>query len=525
MNKSHIGLAVAVSVGVAAAIWVGLYRLQNPWIITGLEDVVAADSTQQRIPLFWRNPMNPAITSPVFAKDEMGMDYLPVYADPPAAEKKEREVLFWRNPMNPAITSPVFAKDEMGMDYLPVYADDGGSGDEPPGTVTIDPVTVQNIGVRTVKVREMEFSRMVSALGRVTVDESRITRLHPKSEGWIEKLFINKTGAQVKKDDILFSIYSPKLVSSQHEYLLALRNLKALGNSEYPDIREGARQMAEISRERLQLLDVPEHQIKELRQSGKPFKAVHVHSPFDGVVMKLNVREGEYVTPRSELYGLADLSRVWVQVDVYEYELHLVSTGDKAQLTLKSLPGKIFEGTVSYIYPYADAKTRTIKVRLELDNPQLALKPDMFAEVTLNTGAQKKALVVPDAAIVRSGEREQVFVVREAGKFEPRTVTLGQSSAGFVQVLDGVKVGEEVVSSALFLIDSESKLREATAKMLEAVRADRFAGEVDAGADDMSMDELHMDSNNMSMDELRMDSNGPGSLDMGGLKLDSGRKP
>ncbi len=507
MNKHYIGLTLVLLVSVGAGI-LSHYSSRIPWAFPVMGTVDTAPREEGRKPLFWRNPMNPAITSPVFTKDEMGMDYLPVYADEPKAEKK---VLFWRNPMNPAITSPVFAKDEMGMDYLPVYADDDGAADEPPGTVRIDPVSVQNIGVRTVKAKRQEFSSTVRALGRVIADETRVTRLHPKTEGWIEKLFINKTGEPVRKDDILFSIYSPKLVSSQHEYLLALRNLKTLGESEYPDIREGARQMAEISRERLQLLDVPEHQIRELEQSGKPFKALHVHSPFDGIVMQLSVSEGEYVTPKSELYRLADLSKVWVQVDIYEYELPSVHIGDKAQVTLKSMPGRVFEGPVTYIYPYAEARTRTIKVRLELDNPELALKPDMFADVTLKTGLQKAAVVVPDEAIVRSGEREQVFVVRGPGKFEPREVTLGQSSGGWVQILDGVKAGEEVVSSALFLIDSESKLREATAKMIEAAKGDQSAGD--------------MDMQGMSMDEMRLDSGAAGELDMGGLTLDGGGKP
>ncbi|MBL3600051.1 MAG: efflux RND transporter periplasmic adaptor subunit [gamma proteobacterium endosymbiont of Lamellibrachia anaximandri] len=481
MNKYPIGLTAALLVGIGAGVWLNGYPPQIPWTVPGVEAAVAA---------------------------------------PVKVEGKKP--LFWRNPMNPAITSPVFTKDEMGMDYLPVYADDGGAADEPAGTVKIDPVTVQNIGVRTVKAKRQAFSRSVRALGRVIADETRITRLHPKTEGWIEKLFINKTGEPVKKDDILFSIYSPKLVSSQHEYLLALRNLKTLGESEYADIREGARQMAEISRERLQLLDVPEHQIRELEQSGKTFKALHVHSPFNGIVMKLNVSEGEYVTPKSELYRLADLTRVWVQVDVYEHELPWVRIGDKAQLTLKSMPGRIFEGTVSYIYPYAEAKTRTIKVRLELDNPQLALKPDMFADVTLNTGLQKDAVVVPDSAIVRSGEREQVFVVRAPGKFEPRAVTLGQNSEGWVQVLDGVKAGEEVVASALFLIDSESKLREATAKMLEAAKAEASGPET---AMDMDMQGMSMDAPDMSMDEMHLDSSGSDGMDMSGFTLDAGSKP
>ncbi|MCU7856101.1 MAG: efflux RND transporter periplasmic adaptor subunit, partial [Candidatus Thiodiazotropha sp. (ex Lucinoma borealis)] len=191
------------------------------------------------------------------------------------------------------------------------------------------------------------------------------------------------------------------------------------------------------------------------------------------------------------------------------------------QITLKSIPGRTFEGTVAYIYPYAEAKTRTIKVRLELDNPDLVLKPDMFADVTLNTGLQKEAVVLPDAAIVRSGEREQVFVVREPGKFEPREVTLGQSSEGWVQVIDGVKAGEEVVASALFLIDSESKLREATAKMLEAAKE---APSTD-GSEDMDMQDMSMDAGGMSMDEMRLDSGDSDELDMDGLTLGGGRKP
>ena len=488
MNKYSIVVTFALLLGVVVGFGISAYHAQIASLVPWLEPAAAASDEEVKTPLFWRNPMNPAVTSPVFTQDEMGMDYLPVYADEPKAKKHEREVVFWRNPMNPAITSPVFTQDEMGMDYLPVYADGDASADEPAGTVKIDPVTVQNIGVRTVKAQRREFARSLRALGRVVADETRLTRLHPKTEGWIEKLFVNKTGEVVKKGDILFSIYSPKLVTSQHEYLLALRNREALGESEYADIRNGARQMAKISRERLRLLDVPRHQIRKLEQTGVPLKALHVHS------MNLNASEGEYVTPSSELYRFVDLSKVWVQVDVYEYELPWVRVGDKAQMTLKSMPERTFEGTVAYIYPYAEAKTRTIKVRLELDNPELTLKPDMIADVIINTGSQKDAVVVPEAAIVRSGEREQVFVVREPGKFEPREVTLGQNSDGWVQVLSGVAAGEEVVDSALFLIDSESKLREATSKMMEVAKREQAA--VNTDEQSMSMGEVSRDSTN-----------------------------
>ena len=385
-----------------------------------------------------------------------------------AMESSAPRVLFYRNPMNPAITSPVPAKDEMGMDYIPVYAEGSIGGEAAPaGTVTIDPVTVQNIGVRTAVAKRESISRHIRAVGRVTLDEERLSRLHPKTEGWIEELYVDKTGEQIRKDTILLNIYSPQLVTSQQEYLLALNNLDALRKSPYAEIRRGAEDLVKSARERLELLDVPEHQIRELEQSRKIKKNLHIHSPFDGVVMKIGVREGQYVTPSTELYQIADLSRVWVIADVYENEMPWIQSGDPVDMKLEAIPGKVFTGRVGYIYPYAEAKTRTIKVRLEFANPDLDLRPDMFADVTIQAQRKVDAVVIPSEAVVRSGEREQVFVVRGPGKFEPRTVKTGVQSQGLVQIIDGVSPGEEVVTSSQFLIDSESKLREATAKMLE----------------------------------------------------------
>jgi Cu(I)/Ag(I) efflux system membrane fusion protein len=392
--------------------------------------------------------------------------HAPIQAPDQAAKKP----LFYRNPMNPQITSPVPAKDDMGMDYVPVYADQQ-TEDAPAGTVKIDPVTVQNIGVRTVQAERRTLSRTIQSVGRVVHDEQRLTRLHPKTEGWIEKLFVNKTGEPVQSDTILLSIYSPTLVTSQQEYVLALNNLKsleALQDSPFKGILKGAQDLVRSSRERLVLLDVPEHQIRELEQTRQIKKSLHIHSPAKGIVMSINAREGVYVTPKTELFMLADLSRVWVFAEIYEYELPWVEVGDEAQMRLAGLPGQAFRGRVTYIYPYAEAKTRTIKVRLEFDNEDLKLKPDMFANVTIDATRTIDAVVIPTQSVVRTGVREQVFVVRAPGKFEPREVTLGVSSGPWVQILEGVQPGEEVVTSALFLIDSESKLREATAKMLDA---------------------------------------------------------
>lgn len=386
--------------------------------------------------------------------------------------QSEQKVLFYRNPMNPDITSPVPAQDEMGMDYVPVYADEGGGmASEPSGTVKIDPVTVQNIGVRTARAEQTALAREIRTVGRVEYDEERLARLHPKTEGWIEKLFVDKTGEPIKKDAILLSIYSPQLVSSQQEYLLALSSLNVLEASPYEEIRREAQELVTSSRERLQMLDVPAHQIRELEKTRKVKRALHIHSPFDGIVLKIGARVGQYVTPKTELYMIADLTSVWVLADVYENELPWIQVSDPVSMRFAAIPGRVFTGQVAYIYPYADPKTRTFKVRITFANPGLLLMPDMFSEVTIQAQRQVDAVVIPAEAVVRSGEHEQVFVVREPGKFEPRVVRLGVSADGSVQVLEGLSPGEEVVTSSQFLIDSESKLREATAKMLNASKA------------------------------------------------------
>ena len=378
---------------------------------------------------------------------------------------ENKKILFYRNSMNPSVTSPVPAKDSMGMDYVPVYAE-GSNTDSVAGTVKIDPTVVQNIGVRTAKVKVEALSKTIRAIGRVDFDEERMARLHPKTEGWIEKIFVDKTGETVKRDDILVSIYSPQLVSTEQEYLLALNSLKTLRKSPFKDVRKGAEDMVKSTRERLVLLDVPEHQIKELEKSRIIKKSLHIHTPVAGTVIKIGSRVGQYVTPKTELYMVVDLNKVWVYAKIYEYEIPWVKLGDTVEMTLASVPGKTFKGTLSYIYPYAEAKTRTTRVRIVFDNKDLLLRPDMFAEIKINSQTQKEALVIPSEAVIRSGNSTQVFVVKGKGRYEPRTVKLGIESHGRVAVLAGLKEGEEVVTSAQFLIDSESKLREATAKML-----------------------------------------------------------
>lgn len=467
MNKSMLLVSsLTLVIGIGAG-----------YLMFGGENVFEVTVEEENQPIFYRNPMNPDVTSPIPAKDSMGMDYIPVYADkkPSSAAKK---ILFYRSAMNPSVTSPVPSKDSMGMDYVPVYADNEAS--EVVGTVKIDPVVVQNIGVRTAIAKQTSISRTIRAVGRVDFNEERMSRLHPKVEGWIKELRVDKTGQSVTKNDVLLSIYSPKLVSTQQEYLLALNNLSTLGNSRFDEIRKGAEELVKSSRERLQFLDVSEHQIRELERTRSIQKNLHIHSLVDGTVIRIGAREGQFVTPKTELYMMVDLSQVWIYADVYEYELPWVKLGDEVEMTLASVPGKTFKGSVSYIYPYAQSKTRTTKVRLVFDNSELLLRPDMFAEIKIQADTLEDVVVIPAEAVIRSGDSTQVFLVRAPGKFEPRIVTLGIESGGKIAILAGVEAGDEVVTSAQFLVDSESKLREATAKMMDALN-----GEGD-GTKDMS---------------------------------------
>ena len=414
-------------------------------------------------PIFYRSPMDPTVTSAMPAKDTMGMDYIPVYTE--QENRVEREVLFYRNPMNPEITSPIPAKGSMGMDYVPVYADRQLTV-EPAGTVRIDPVVVQNMGVRTSAAERKSFARTVRALGRIDVNEERILRLHPKVEGWVEEIFIDKSGEMVAEDDILLGIYSPKLVATQEEYLLALAGQEALTEFTIPEVRRGAEQLVESSRTRLEFFDVPDHQVHELEESRKVKKSLHIHSPAAGTVINVGVRRGQYVTPKTELYQITDLSDVWVYAQVYDYELPWIKVGDEVEMALASLPGEAFGGVLSYIYPYAEAKTRTTKVRVVFENTNFKLRPEMLADIKIHADVQHDVLVIPTEAVVRSSDETQVFVDRGEGKYEPRTVRLGVSSGNQVVVLSGLGQAEKVVTSAQFLIDSESKLNEAISKML-----------------------------------------------------------
>ncbi|RMD90902.1 MAG: efflux RND transporter periplasmic adaptor subunit [Calditrichaeota bacterium] len=381
-------------------------------------------------------------------------------------KKKGKKILYWRAPMDPTYISDKPGKSPMGMDLIPVYE---GEEDLTTGpTVVIDPVVVQNIGVRTAKVEKRPLYRVIRTVGHLDYNEEKIYRVNVKFSGWIEKLYVDETGQEVYKGQPMLEIYSPELVTTQEEYLLALKNAKKLSESPFEEISEGTRSLLEATRRRLLYWDITEQQIKDLEEKGIITKTMALYSPVNGVVIEKKAEVGMHVMPGTDLYRIADLSTIWVYVHIYEYELPWVKPGQQVEMDLPYIPGEVFHGRVDYIYPYLDAKTRDVKLRLVFPNPDLRLKPQMYANIQIKSKLGDEVVAIPDEAVIHSGKRNIVFVAKGGGKFEPREVVLGAlADGGFYQVIAGLKPGEEVVTSAQFLLDSESRLKEAIQKMLE----------------------------------------------------------
>jgi Cu(I)/Ag(I) efflux system membrane fusion protein/cobalt-zinc-cadmium efflux system membrane fusion protein len=423
-------------------------------------------------------PMHPFIvTDQPGACPICGMAVVPVKSSAAAengGEKKERKILYWVAPMDPNYRSDEPGKSPMGMDLVPVYEDAGGEE----GTIRVDPNTIQSIGVRTTPVTVGELIKTIRTVGRIAYDERRIGTVNAKIAGWIEKLYVNTTGEEVRKGAPLIEIYSPDLVSAQQEYLIARRHFEQVKSSPVPDVVKSAQDLLDSARKRLDYWDVSDAQIAELARTGTVQKTLVLYSPFSGVVVYKAAFDGTKVMAGMELFRIADLSRVWVQGDIYEYELPWIKTGVPATVTLDYMPGKTYRGKVTYVYPYLEGKTRTATVRVELANPGGVLKPDMYVHIELAPMVGKKTVLVPSEAIIRSGIRNVVFVSKGEGRFEPREIRLGmEGEEGTVQVLSGLAENELVVVSAQFLLDSESSLKEALKKFQSAAEEKTRAAE------------------------------------------------
>lgn len=429
------------------------------WFIFSSKTTV--DKKSERKILYYRNPMDPTQTSPTPKKAPDGMDYVPVYADE-ETKSGEKKIAYYKDPMHPWYTSdkPGIAPD-CGMELVPVY-----EGESDAKGIKIDPVVVQNIGVRVETVKKQKLQKIIRTTAKIDYDERRVTTVTTKIMGWVEKLYVDYTGQYVSKGQPLFEIYSPELVSTQEEYLQAIRYLKKVSTQGSKEVIEGAQELVNSAKRRLFYWDISEKDINEIEKNNSPKKTLTIYSPVNGIVVEKMVYQGQQVMAGMDLYKIADLSNVWAIADIYQMDLPWIKLGQTVELELSYLPGKKYQGKVTYIYPFLNEETKTVKVRTEVRNTSnYEFKPGMFATIKFVSPVSINAIVVPSQAIIRSGERNIAIISLGGGYFEPREVKLGVESEGVLQVLEGIHEGENIVVSSQFLIDSESNLKAAIQQM------------------------------------------------------------
>jgi Cu(I)/Ag(I) efflux system membrane fusion protein len=370
-----------------------------------------------------------------------------------AAADDGKEILYWVAPMDANYRRDKPGKSPMGMELVPVYADAAGSDG---GGITIAPEVVQNLGVRTAVVERTRLWRGIDTVGYVDYDESKVSHIHLRTEGWIENLAVESEGERVTQGQRLFDLYSPALVNAQEEFVQALK----LGNTG----------LVRASRSRLSALGVPAGQVKQLEKDRKPQQTIPVYAPQDGVVADMSVREGMFVKPSNNIMSLADLSSVWLLAEIFERQADWVAVGQPAEVSLAFLPGRTWEGTVEYIYPSLDPKTRALKARLRFPNEGESLKPNMYANVKIYGGPKNDVLAIPVEALIRTGREERVVIAVGEGRFESRMVRAGIESGEWIEIIEGIEAGEKIVVSGQFLIDSEASLKASMKRMQAPAR-------------------------------------------------------
>jgi len=392
-----------------------------------------------------------------------GREGPPPPAAAPDAAPAERKIEYWVAPMDPTYISDKPGKSPMGMDLVPVY-EDQAPGESASGVVSIDPTVIQNMGTRIEPARRQTVSRQVRSIGEVEVGEDQISAVNLRFSGWVERIHVDKTGDPVERGEILFEIYSPELVAAQQEYLLALRT------------HGPGSDLARSARRKFELWGLAEADIASIARSGEVRRTFPIRAPRSGYVLQKNVVEGARVQAGEDLYRVGDLSRIWVTAEIYEFDAPWVEVGQPARMELSYEEGRALEGKVAYIYPTLNEFTRTLTVRLEFENPDLRLKPGMFATVYIQFRRRDDVLAIPTEAILDSGKRKIVFVSVGDGRFEPREIVTGLTGDHHLtEVISGLEEGDPVVVSGQFLIDSESQLEEAIDKMLS--RHSKLAGE------------------------------------------------
>lgn len=354
----------------------------------------------------------------------------------------EKKPLYWVAPMDANYRRDKPGLSPMGMDLIPVYDEGSKVNDAGPGTISINPSVVNNLGVRTGLVERKPLHTEIVTVGYVQYDENKLIHIHPRVSGWIEKLYVKAAGDQVEKDAPLYALYSPELVNAQEELILAMN-------------RQNTR-LVQAAEDRLRALQIPAAFIAELKSSLRIKQTVTFFAPQSGVVDNLNIREGFFVQPGTTMFSIGALDKVWVEAEIFERQASLVNTNDPVTMTLDYLPGKVWHGQVDYIYPVLDAITRTVKIRLRFDNKDAQLKPNMFAQVTVHSDSVDAILVIPREALIRTGSQDRVVIALGEGSFKSVEVKVGRIDQHVVEIISGVEEGEKIVTSAQFLLDSES---------------------------------------------------------------------
>ena len=451
MKTLRLLTILALGGGLASgAYW---FSHEGNWSVHAEATPAAAEAN--RSPLYYRDPSGAPLWSAAPKKDDRGRDYLPVYDDDqaaaaapkPAQAESSRKILYYRNPMGLPDTSPVPKKDPMGMNYIPVY--EGDEVDD--GTVKLSPGKIQRTGVKSEPVERRAIRVAVRAPGTIQLDERRVSVIAMRAESFVQKVADVTTGTRVKTGQPLMQIYSSAVASAAAEYLATITS-KTVG---------GVEMYGRGSRQRLVNLDVPEPVIAEMEKTRVAPVTVHWSAPRDGIVLERSAVEGMRANPGDVLFRIADISLVWALVDVAERDLGNVAVGQSVAVRARSFPGRTFSGRIAVVYPQVNRETRTVRVRIELANPDAALLPDMYVDAAIDTADGAPVLAIQDSSVLDTGTRQAVLVDKGEGRFEPREVKLGRRGGGYIEVRDGLADGEAVVTSANFLIDAESNLKAA----------------------------------------------------------------
>ena len=430
--RSRMPLLATLVVGLAGGVLISNFTILGE----KLDFRSSGSKKAEKEILYWVAPMDASYRRDEPGKSPMGMDLVPVYAE----DKTEPEILYWVAPMDPAYRRDGPGKSPMGMDLVPVYAETGADSN----AVHVSSAVEQSLGVRTSKAERRSLWRKIEATGYVGFDETRVSQINLRTEGWIERLLIKNEGERVTKGQPLFDFYSPQLVNAQKEYVQSKR-------------RNDGKMMA-ATKEKLLALGMGQADIQRLAKTSKVTNTVQILAPQDGTVTSLNVKEGIFVRPATEIMSLADLSSVWLQAEVFESQADWVTELQSAEARLNYMPGEVFSGRVDYVYPVLDPKTRTLQVRLRFDNPDERMKPNMYARVTIFGKPHPGALSIPREALIRGQDTDRVVVALGDGNYTVNEVMTGIESGGWLEIIAGLEVGDEVVTSAQFLIDSEASL-------------------------------------------------------------------